>query len=439
MSSKRCEVWATGSRTGDGSALPSGLRLLAVLLILCGTAATSSDHAVVGGGLLLVGGLILGCRLRPASATDVASTETAVTPAAEWREPTIEAVLEALGDGVVVLDTRDRVLEANAPARELLSLQTQRTSSATLRELVDWPQLASALQECRRTHLPQTFEAARELASASKLLLVTVTVAGPNRLAVVVLRDQSRLRQLESHRRDFVANVSHELKTPLAAMQGFVETILDDPEMPDVTRQRFLMRMQRQVQRLATLVTDLLTLSRLDEGDLQSAPPCDVVAVARDVVRDLLPFAGQRGVVLRAELPQTPIWIAAEREALRQVVSNLADNAVKYTPPGGSVAVRITQLGLEAELAVTDTGIGLAESDQERVFERFYRVDKARSRELGGTGLGLSIVKNTVQGLGGKIGVSSRLGHGSTFWVRLPQSEKPTAGDTNLQLPADSE
>ncbi len=336
----------------------------------------------------------------------------------------MDGVLAALADGVVVLDASDRALCANSGARSMLGLRHTGPEAPSLLEQVDWPQLETALFEARRSRVSQAFEASRSAGDQGQLVAVAVSVPGKDGGVVIVLRDQSRLRQLESLRRDFVANVSHELKTPLAAIQGFVETMIDDPEMPDGTRARFLERMHRQVQRLATLVTDLLTLSRLDEGAAGPGEPCDVTSVAREVVRDLMSFAEQRGVALRIDVPAQPIWIAAEREALRQVVSNLTDNAVKYTPRGGSVAARLAVDGDSAQFSVVDTGIGLAEEDQERVFERFYRVDKARSRELGGTGLGLSIVKNTVQGLGGTVGVTSRLGYGSTFWARLPIAKR---------------
>jgi two-component system phosphate regulon sensor histidine kinase PhoR len=345
-------------------------------------------------------------------------------PPSPWERAALDGVLAALADGVVVLDASDRALCANAGARSLLGLRLTGQDAPSLMEQVDWPQLEAALFEARRSRVAQVFEAARSAGDQGQLVAVAVSVPGKDGGVVIVLRDQSRLRQLESLRRDFVANVSHELKTPLAAIQGFVETMIDDPDMPDGTRARFLERMHRQVQRLATLVTDLLTLSRLDEGAAEHGEPCDVTSVAREVVRDLMSFAEQRGVSLRIDVPAHPIWIAAEREALRQVVSNLTDNAIKYTPRSGSVAARLVVDGEHAQFMVVDTGIGLAEEDQERVFERFYRVDKARSRELGGTGLGLSIVKNTVQGLGGSVGVSSRLGYGSTFWARLPIAKR---------------
>jgi two-component system phosphate regulon sensor histidine kinase PhoR len=284
------------------------------------------------------------------------------------------------------------------------------------------------------------------IAGNGRDLAVRVTPL-PGLGCVVGIDDQSRLKRLESLRRDFVANVSHELKTPLAAIQGFVETMQDDPEMPAATRQRFLERIARQTERLTTLVGDLLTLSRLDDdgGHDEPVPPCDFAAVLRDTVRDLQPLAEKRTLHLLADVPDDGVWVRAEREALRQVAGNLIDNALKYTPAGGRVAVVLGSgvgaeagsggqaafVGVRCRLEVSDTGIGLSPEDQERVFERFYRVDRARSRDLGGTGLGLSIVKNTVRNLGGEVGVRSVLGKGSTFWVELPVAEArlDTAGD----------
>jgi two-component system phosphate regulon sensor histidine kinase PhoR len=198
--------------------------------------------------------------------------------------------------------------------------------------------------------------------------------------------------------------------------------MLDDGAMPEATRQRFLERIARQTERLSTLVGDLLTLSRLDDdgGEDAQRPPCDFAAVVGDTLRDLASLAERRGLTLTCTLPDQALWVRADREALRQVAGNLVDNALKYTPAGGAVRVTVVPREGRALLEVADTGIGLSPQDQQRVFERFYRVDRARSRDLGGTGLGLSIVKNTVKSLGGDIGVRSRLGHGSTFWVELP-------------------
>jgi two-component system phosphate regulon sensor histidine kinase PhoR len=377
-----------------------------------GGAALPTAALGLGGGLLL---LLLPRRPAvPAAAADPGPPARA--PA--WQEQALAATLAALPDGVAVLGEDDRVLLANEPARELLGLAAG--AAAPVGEVVDWPQLEQALRGCRQDRAVHAFEAPRDGRDGPRTVEVAVSAVAGGGRCVVVLRDLSRLRRLETMRRDFVANVGHELKTPLAAIQGFVETLLDDPDVPPPTRQRFLQRVQRQVERLARLVADLLTLSRLDEHLPGPAEPCELAAVVREVARDLQPLADRQQVSLCTGLPDGPVWVAAERESLRQVVSNLVDNAIKYTPAGGSVTVGLGRNGARAALDVTDTGIGLGEPDQQRVFERFYRVDPARSSELGGTGLGLSIVKNTVQGLGGEVGVRSRLGQGSTFWVRLP-------------------
>lgn len=370
--------------------------------------------------LALCFGLCAGSLLRRKTVDEEPTPLVAQPAPVPWQTLALDSLLDSLQDGVVTLDAEGRALCANAAARSMLRMRGAAVAGIALSELVDWPQLEAAVFESRRSAASQSFEGLGPGEPQAQHLAVAVSAPDRHGFVVVAVRDHSRLRQLESLRRDFVANVSHELKTPLAAIQGFVETMIDDPEMPEATRNRFLERMQRQVQRLATLVTDLLTLSRLDEGAEASAEPCDVAALLREVARDLAPFAEQRGVSLQVDAPKEPVWVAAEREALRQVLGNLADNAVKYTPLGGSVRATLTCDGREAEFVVVDTGIGLAEEDQERVFERFYRVDKARSRELGGTGLGLSIVKNTVMGLGGSVGVRSRLGYGSTFWAKLP-------------------
>jgi len=355
------------------------------------------------------------------------------------------AALAGASDGLLVVDLDGALVASNPAAVAWCALPSGELRGRRLEDLVSWPQLHHALHACRAGAGLQHFDLAA-IAGNGRDLAVRVTPL-PGLGCVVGIDDQSRLKRLESLRRDFVANVSHELKTPLAAIQGFVETMQDDPEMPAATRQRFLERIARQTERLTTLVGDLLTLSRLDDdgGHDEPVPPCDFAAVLRDTVRDLQPLAEKRALNLLLDVPDNGVWVRAEREALRQVAGNLIDNALKYTPTGGRVAVVLgSGVGAEAgsggqapfagarcRLEVSDTGIGLSPEDQERVFERFYRVDRARSRDLGGTGLGLSIVKNTVRNLGGEVGVRSVLGKGSTFWVELPVAEArlDTAGD----------
>jgi two-component system phosphate regulon sensor histidine kinase PhoR len=377
--------------------------------------------------LAVVAVLALADRVRVRAAARRAAAAAAAAQTSLERDLTsaraeVARLVEALGgagDGLIVLDVDGRVVATNPAAQELAALPPA-CEGRRLDDVLAWAPLHRAIDATRADGTVRTFELDGTTANG-RVLAVRVR-ALPGLGTVVGIDDTSRLRRLESLRRDFVANVSHELKTPLAAIQGFVETLLDDAAMPEATRVRFLERIARQTERLTTLVRDLLTLSRLDDEGESAAdqPPCDLTAVVADTLRDLAPLAERRGVVLGGALPDHATWVRADREALRQVAGNLIDNAIKYTGQGGQVRAVLRVHDGRARLEVVDTGIGLSPDDQQRVFERFYRVDRARSRDLGGTGLGLSIVKNTVKGLGGDVGVHSRLGHGSTFWVELP-------------------
>lgn len=361
-------------------------------------------------------------------ATAAAATAEHAALAAGRRVDHLVAALAGASEGLLVLDTEDRLIAQN-PAAELLASLPSVTRGRRLTDLIPWPALQRALQAARETGAPQVADIEDEAAGRSLVLRVRSL---PGFGAVVGLDDASQLRRLESLRRDFVANVSHELKTPLAAIQGFVETLQDDPAIPAATRQRFLDRIARQTDRLNTLVHDLLTLSRLDDGRTGVAEACDFAGVVRETLRDLHSLADKQQLRLHAEGCDAAAWVMAEREALRQVAGNLIDNAIKYTPAGGQVRVTLLRQDSSILLEVTDTGIGLAPTDQARVFERFYRVDRARSRDVGGTGLGLAIVKNTVKGLGGEVRVRSELGRGSTFTVELPMISPPIDGATDL-------
>jgi len=239
--------------------------------------------------------------------------------------------------------------------------------------------------------------------------------------AVVVLHDVSDLRQLEGVRRDFVANISHELKTPLAAIRGLVETLIDDADMDPETHQRFIEKIHDQSMRLSSLVSDLLTLSRLesDQGGIQFEG-VDVREAVAESYRAQVHVAESKKVEMAARVADSPVLVEGDGEALRELVDNLLSNAIKFTPAGGRVDLRLGVEGPNAVLTVEDTGIGIAPEDQGRIFERFYRVDKARSRQLGGTGLGLSIVKHVALAHGGNVSLKSAPGRGSTFRVQIP-------------------
>jgi two-component system phosphate regulon sensor histidine kinase PhoR len=238
-----------------------------------------------------------------------------------------------------------------------------------------------------------------------------------------VLHDTTELRRLENLRQEFVANVSHELKTPLSVIQASVETLLDGAMDDRAHRGAFLERINEQAGRLHHLILDLLSLAQIEARaevfNFQSVAIAEAVAACLERHRAR---ASSRQQLLEAHDGEpTVAW--ADEEALAQILDNLIDNALKYTPPGGRIDVRWHGQDGQVVLEVADTGIGIPERDLPRIFERFYRVDKARSRELGGTGLGLAIVKHLVQAMHGSVTAASELGKGTTFAIRLPRAE----------------
>ena len=244
---------------------------------------------------------------------------------------------------------------------------------------------------------------------------------GPLMGAVLVLHDITELRKLESVRSDFVANVSHELKTPLAAIRGMVETMLDDPAMDAEVRQRFLGKTKAQTDRLSALVSDLLVLSRVEASrTYEPQEDVDLVNVAEEVSALAQQAAETKDLALRVDSIEKSISVKGDSEALHQMITNLVSNAITYTPRQGRIDVRLRVEDDSAVVEVEDTGPGIERSHLDRIFERFYRVDKARSRELGGTGLGLSIVKHIALAHKGSVTVQSEVGQGTCFRVRLP-------------------
>jgi two-component system, OmpR family, phosphate regulon sensor histidine kinase PhoR len=242
---------------------------------------------------------------------------------------------------------------------------------------------------------------------------------GPLLGTVAVFHDVTEIHRLEGVRRDFVANVSHELRTPLTAIRGFAETLRNN-EVPAEQRRQYLDVILRHGERLTALIEDLLELSRIEGGTRALAlEPVDAAVLARGLLQDLKPRldAGRLQGAVRAE-PAPPVL--ADRRALEQVLLNLLDNAIKYSEPGGSIELAVSGSASGVRIDVSDTGIGIPESDRARVFERFYRVEKARSRDLGGTGLGLAIVKHLIQAQDGEVFVTAREGQGTTFTLRLP-------------------
>jgi len=352
-----------------------------------------------------------------------------------------QAVLGSMIEGVLAIDSKQRVVSLNGAAADLLGLDGATAIGRPLHDTIRNPDLrrfALLAIDCRspvedgivlRGPRPRTI---RVRGTALR------DVSGEGG-AVIVLDDITDLQHLENVRRDFVANVSHELKTPVSSIKGFVETLLDGAADDPVDAKRFLQIIARQADRLGSIIDDLLSLSRIEQQEGAGSLPVERIALEQVlgmVIGDCLPRARDRGIDLIAECPAD---LAAEVNAplLEQALINLVDNAIKFSEPGRRVWVTAVADGDTAiRLAVRDEGCGIEEEHLPRLFERFYRIDKGRSRKLGGTGLGLSIVKHIAQAHGGGVGVESRPGVGSTFTMRLPASRSaPHAMDRHPSPP----
>ena len=331
----------------------------------------------------------------------------------------LEAILGGLEEGVVAIDRMQRIIHVNSIARTLLGLSSDnliRTNfmhlpiPLPLRELVD-----AYFEEANNQS--GTIRLARNTVAATVLGTGSPSFEG----AIIVLQDITEVRRLERARTDFVANASHELKTPIAALKGFIDTLVEDKSMPADTASHFLSRSAAQVSRLQGIVTDLLQLSRLESRDEDRAfSTVNLSELLGTVFTDKLQDAHLADIKLELALPDEAVEILGEPESLEQLFTNLIDNALKYSPSGSVVRV-VAELGESTiKTQVIDQGIGIPVKEQTRIFERFYRVDRARSREKGGTGLGLSIVKHITELHGGKVAVESVEGKGSTFTVTLP-------------------
>ncbi len=337
----------------------------------------------------------------------------------------LQAVLGSMLEGVVAVDREERVLHMNGVAGRLLGTSAPAAKGRRFWELVRIQEIGDTLTEVlkeaaersREVRLPGSLRERIIEVHASPLKAPSGEVAG----AVMVLFDVTELRHLELVRREFVANVSHELKTPLTAIRGFIETILDDPGSEAEIREKFLRRALAQSVRISALVNDLLVLSQVEsEEQALDRHPLDLRDPVAGAARRLTSDMTGRTIAFETTLPEERVPLMGDEEALRQAVDNLLGNALKYTADEGEIRLSLEVDGDFAVISVADDGIGIDAVDQARIFERFYRVDKARSRALGGTGLGLSIVKHIAEAHGGSVDVTSAPGKGSTFRIRLP-------------------
>jgi len=381
------------------------------------------------------------------SRDEVADLAHALNETAERLADTIEslsgernrssAILRSMVEGVAVVDARERLVFFNSAFAGIFSVDGDKREGRPLIEIIRDSRLVALIrkaltgEEGLQADIVMGFIQQRSFSataapvnpldsSVGKAASAKSESVKPSG-AVVVLHDVTELRRLERVRQDFVANVSHEFKTPLTAIQGFAETLLagaiDDP----TSNRRFLEIIREHSARLARLTDDLMKLARIEAGKLElQVSPVNLADVAEGCEETALLKAGRKQISLSVDLPATLPLVRGDANLLHEVLQNLVDNAVQYTHPGGNITVAAVPRDRDVVVTVADTGIGIPLADQERIFERFYRVDAARSREAGGTGLGLSIARHIVESHGGRIWVESEVGVGSRFFFSIP-------------------
>ena len=342
------------------------------------------------------------------------------------RESGTQTIVGAMQDGLLVVDARSRIMLMNQPFEKLFELRDpavgvpliEAVRHATLDELIaetlgTGEAMRSELSVTdSRTHSERYIEV-----SAVPIKKADDETSG----AVVLFHDITELKQLDQIRREFVANVSHELRTPLSILRGYIEVLLDEPETPSEELARILSIMERHSKRLQRLVDDLLSLAQLElsQATLELSD-VRIDELFNNLIRDWKEKLAAKNLKVIVDLAPEAFTLHADGTRLEEVVYNLLDNAVKFSPENGQIHLRATSRGSDIVLSVADSGLGIGKEHLPRIFERFYRADKARSRELGGTGLGLAIVKHIAQLHGGRVEAESELGHGTIIRVVLP-------------------
>ena len=344
----------------------------------------------------------------------------------------LETILTDMGEGVLLVNGAFEITYANPIAISMLSLPDAYVGKALI-EINRIPELQTLLQAAEQTE-SVAFAEIRLGNLTEPEAEVTVVPVATGEEYVIVIHDVSKERQLERIRADFVANVSHELRTPLTTIRGYAETLLSEDATRTKAQEQFVVKILNHAARLSRLVSELLELSRLESGDVElERTPCHLNTFYEPILDVFEPILEESELVLKWEIPESLPKVNVDQQLFMQVFVNLIDNAIKYTPDGGTISVSAESHTSEAfeeanitseELIVRvqDTGIGIPMESQSRVFERFYRVDKGRAREMGGTGLGLAIAKHIVLCHDGQIWLESSLGEGSTFYVVIPVS-----------------
>ena len=345
------------------------------------------------------------------------------------RNRVLSTVMSQMQNGIIAVDGELHVIFVTPVAKKLLGI-VGNAEGLQINDASKDVKLDTLFTEAMRQDGVYTNEVAARTAVGRGHRPLRMYVSAMKRDGAVVgalaiVEDITELRRLEQVRTDFAANVSHELKTPLTSIQGFVETLeagaIDNPEMAH----KFLRIIMMETERLTRLINDILSISKLESGDTEVATErIRLDKKAHDVCEMLSIHAAEKQVTINSRLNQEPVYIIGNPDRVEQLLINLTENAIKYNKPGGSVTVQVFASQNEANVTISDTGIGIAEEHLPRLFERFYRVDKGRSRQMGGTGLGLAIVKHIVRSMGGEIEVHSKLGEGTEFLITLPLAPK---------------
>jgi len=336
----------------------------------------------------------------------------------------LSTILKSMNEGVITVTSEGLITHVNAAACRMLRTSGERCLGQALTDIDGSDNLDHAFRQCQQqqTSVERTIQLDGYTFSRHYRLHVTLLKQSHRADAILVLQDITAVQRIDKMRADFVANASHELKTPITAIRGFAETLIEDDTIDRAIQQRFMRKIHGQSIRLSALVSDLLALSRLESNDEAYNTQIDLQQVVQRVCANLQAVAQTQQVTLELQTKDGPMMLLGDDNALGQMATNLIDNAIKYTAAKGTVTVALTVTEGVAVLAVKDNGLGIDESDQERIFERFYRVDKARSQSLGGTGLGLAIVKHIVQSHKGLLQLNSKLNQGSTFTIKIPLS-----------------
>lgn len=344
---------------------------------------------------------------------------------AEFDKALLTTILSNMMEGVVAVDTNGRILFINAAIARLFEIDAANANGKHLLEIVRQNQINVLLQSVLKDRKPRTDEL-RTFAPEERIfeaIAAPLIENGHHVGALLVLHDITKVRRLEQVRRDFVANVSHEMRTPLASIKGFAETLRTGAMDDENVAVEFLKSIERHTDNMTALVEDLLDLTAIESG--HRAPIKEALhleEIVPEVIKGISPVAHKQNIEVSTELTTAGSPVSMDRRHFKQILANLLENAIKFNQERGWVKIRSTQKDETIELTVNDSGSGIPAQDLPRIFERFYRVDKARSRAMGGTGLGLSIVKHLIEANGGTISVHSSVGKGSTFTITLPRA-----------------